>query len=74
MSHDESSDADEERQRQREIMKLLTENAELRGDVAALWQTLGNLIGLIDRKGHMSAPNQVILRNAIELHANWKHG
>jgi hypothetical protein len=48
-----------------------SELAELRGDVMALWQRLGDMLSLIDPKQMMSAPDQAKLANARAVHAIW---
>ena len=54
------------------IAGLLDQRAELRGDVAALWQRLGDVIALFDGKEMLSAEQQDKLRRARALHALWR--
>lgn len=65
-------DARERSAVERRIATLETERAELRGDVAALWQRLGDVLSLIDGKEYMAAEDQDKIRNARELHALWR--
>lgn len=55
----------------RAVASLLSQRAELRGDVMALWQRLGDLLAVFDSKAHLSAEQQDKLRNARALHALW---
>jgi hypothetical protein len=48
-----------------------SELAELRGDVMALWQRLGDMLSLVDPKQMMSSPDQAKLANARAVHAIW---
>lgn len=52
-----------------EIDRLTLERAELRGDVMALWQRLGDVLSVVDTKGFHFPADQRKIRNARAVHA-----
>lgn len=54
-----------------EVLALQIENAELRADVMALWQRLGDVIAMHNPKDHRSEKDQIVLSHARQLHSRW---